>query len=110
MCSSRQAAKTGQDSFLLGPSGAGFLHPSLINASDPLLQGFVNETLDALKLLGASAYVQWDEYNNLFNNTGQVSMHKGSICKSTVLGMQHESSCEAGLESARGQKTEQGKH
>ncbi|KAK9793994.1 hypothetical protein WJX73_001371 [Symbiochloris irregularis] len=72
----RQAASTGQDSFLLGPSGAGFLHPSLIDASDPLVQVFINQTLDALKLLGASAWVQWDEYDNHARRSGTASLEQ----------------------------------
>ena len=60
----RQAGRTGQDSFLLGPSGYGFLHPSIIPDSDPLLPQYVNATLEALRNLSMSAYVHWDEYDN----------------------------------------------
>ena len=68
----RQAVKTGRDSFLLGPSGAGFLHPSTIDAQDPLLQHFVNKTLDALDLLGASAFVLWDQSDNRLNSSSAL--------------------------------------
>ena len=62
MC--RQAGETGKDSFLLGPSGYGFLHPSLIHPADPLLPAFVNRTQAAADLLATSAYVHWDDYDN----------------------------------------------
>ena len=64
MCGCSQAAKTGQDSFLLGPSGYGFLHPGQIPTKDHLLPKFVDLTVDALHMLSASAYVHWDDYDN----------------------------------------------
>ena len=60
----RQAAATGKDSFLMGPSGYGFLHPSLIDAQDPLAAQLVNDTLAAGGLMQAQGFVLWDEYNN----------------------------------------------
>ena len=60
----RQAAKTGKDGFLLGPSGYGFLHPSLISPDDALLGAFINRTEAAANLLATSAYVHWDDYDN----------------------------------------------
>ena len=60
----RQAALTGRDSFVMGPSGYGFLHPGLIAEDSPLLPVIVNATLGAAALLSTSAYVHWDDYGN----------------------------------------------
>ena len=48
----------------MGPSGYGFLHPSLIDREDPLLPAFINRTEAAAELLDTSAYVHWDDYDN----------------------------------------------
>ena len=48
----------------MGPSGYGFLHPAAINTLDPLVDGFVERTLDAATLMRTSAFVHWDDYNN----------------------------------------------
>ena len=49
---------------MLGPSGYGFLHPSIIEPSDPLLSTFIDGTRAAAELLSTSAYVHWDDYDN----------------------------------------------
>lgn len=48
----------------MGPSGYGFLHPSIIGASDPVRQDFINLTQAAAAALDMNAYVHWDDYNN----------------------------------------------
>ena len=73
----RQAAKTGKDSFLLGPSGYGFLHPSIIAPSDPLLSTFINGTRAAAELLSTSAYVHWDDYDNSCVTNGHMGTSGG---------------------------------
>ena len=65
----RQALKTGKDSFLLGPSGYGYLHPSTIDPADSLLVNFVQRTMSAAKLMSASAYVHWDDPTSPFSGT-----------------------------------------
>lgn len=77
MC--RQARETGRDSFLLGPSGYGFLHPSLIHPADPLLPAFVNRTEAAADLLATSAYVHWDDYDNGCMTSGAANASTGKI-------------------------------
>lgn len=49
----RQGALTGRDSFVMGPSGFGFLHPSIISPADPLVDALVNRTIAAAALLSA---------------------------------------------------------
>ena len=49
----------GRDSFLMGPSGYGFLHPSS-NTKEALL---TNLTVQAAEKLDMCAYVHWDAYN-----------------------------------------------
>ena len=63
-CACRQAAQTGRDAFLMGPSGYGFLHPGCISEDSPALPALVNATLGAAALLSASGYVHWDDYDN----------------------------------------------
>ena len=70
----RQALKTGKDSFLLGPSGYGYLHPSTIDPADSLLDSFVQRTMSAAKLMSASAYVHWDDPTSPFSGTA-VAVH-----------------------------------
>lgn len=61
----RQAAsRQGRDSFLMGPSGFGFTHPSAIAQEEPIRQTLVNLTAHAASSLDMAAYVHWDEYNN----------------------------------------------
>jgi hypothetical protein len=48
---------TGKDSFLMGPSGYGFMHPSIIAPDDPLLQEMIDRTSAAAALLSSSACV-----------------------------------------------------
>ena len=47
------------DSFLMGPSGYGFLHPSS-NTKQAILR---NLTVEAAEKLDMCAYVHWDNYN-----------------------------------------------
>ena len=75
----RQAGMTGRDSFLLGPSGYGFLHPSLIHPADPLLPAFVNRTEAAAALLATSAYVHWDDYDNGCSGIRPASVSDGEV-------------------------------
>ena len=75
----RQAVKTGRDSFLLGPSGYGYLHPSIIDPADPLLDRFVQQTMSAAKSMSASAYVHWDDPTSPFLGTaGTVHASNGN--------------------------------
>ncbi|KAL0034064.1 hypothetical protein WJX79_006605 [Trebouxia sp. C0005] len=68
----RQAAlRWGSDSFLLGPSGYGFLHPTAIAPHDSLRQVMINMTSAAAAQLDMSSYVHWDEYDN--SNTHQMT-------------------------------------
>ncbi|CAE7227035.1 unnamed protein product, partial [Symbiodinium sp. CCMP2456] len=54
------ANRTGHaDSFLMGPSGYGFLHPSS-NTKQAILR---NLTVEAAEKLDMCAYVHWDSYN-----------------------------------------------
>lgn len=59
-----QARKTGKDTFLMGPSGYGFLHPAAIASNDSLLDKFVNETVADAEQLGMTGYVHWDIDDN----------------------------------------------
>ncbi len=71
--SCRQALQTGKDSFLMGPSGYGYLLPSIINPSNPLLEDFVLRTTAAADVLSASAYVHWDAPTSPYSNlTGDL--------------------------------------
>ena len=60
----RQSYETGRDSFLMGPSGYGFLHPSAIDSNSSLLMNFVQETVAAAKKLDMSSFVHWDVDGN----------------------------------------------
>ena len=82
----REAHKTGRDSFLLGPSGYGFLHPSLIHSADPLLAAFINKTEAAANLLDTSAYVHWDDYDNgcMTSGAADVSSTEVASCKNEL--------------------------
>ena len=62
---------------MLGPSGYGFLHPSIIEPSDPLLSTFINGTRAAAELLSTSAYVHWDDYDNSCVNDGRIDTSGG---------------------------------
>ena len=62
---------------MLGPSGYGFLHPSIIEPSDPLLSAFINGTRAAAELLATSAYVHWDDYDNSCVNDGHIDTSEG---------------------------------
>lgn len=57
-------SRAGRDSFLMGPSGFGFLHPTAIAAGDPLRRAMINLTAAAAAQLDMTAYVHWDEYDN----------------------------------------------
>ena len=59
-----QAQKTGNDTFLMGPSGYGFLHPALIPIDSPLLTEFVTNTVEAAQQLSMTSYVHWDVDDN----------------------------------------------
>ena len=63
--------RSGSDSFLLGPSGYGFLHPTAIAPRDPLRLIMINMTIAAAAQLNMTSYVHWDEYNN--SNTHQMT-------------------------------------
>lgn len=65
--------QTGRDSFLLGPSGYGYLHPSIIDPTDPVLEDFVLRTTAAADLLSASAYVHWDDPSSPYSNSNLTS-------------------------------------
>ena len=67
------AALTGRDSFLLGPSGFGFLHPGAIPHSDARRAVFVNYTIAAAELLGTDAYVHWDDYGNMLDDSATAT-------------------------------------
>lgn len=62
---------------MLGPSGYGFLHPSIIEPSDPLLSTFINGTRAAAELLSTSAYVHWDDYDNSCVTNGHMDTSGG---------------------------------
>ena len=62
---------------MLGPSGYGFLHPSIIEPSDPLLSTFINGTRAAAELLSSSAYVHWDDYDNRCVTDGHMDRSGG---------------------------------
>ena len=62
LCS--QAQKTGNDTFLMGPSGYGFLHPALMPTDSPLLTEFVTNTVEAAQQLSMTSYVHWDVDDN----------------------------------------------
>ena len=62
---------------MLGPSGYGFLHPSIIEPSDPLLSTFINGTRAAAELLSTSAYVHWDDYDNSCVVDGRMNASGG---------------------------------
>ena len=74
----RQAARSqGKDSFLLGPSGYGFLHPSLMAPSDPARHDMIKYTKAVASALDMNAYVHWDHYNNaLVNATAAAAQHE----------------------------------
>jgi len=95
----RQAAKTGKDSYLMGPSGYGFLHPSLIDREDPLLPAFINRTEAAAELLDTSAYVHWDDYDNACFKCGvdrrNASTARGGRALSDVLRQERQQAAEA---------------
>ncbi len=63
--------RSGRDSFLLGPSGYGFLHPTAIAPHDSLRQIMINMTSAAAAQLSMTSYVHWDEYDN--SDTHQVT-------------------------------------
>lgn len=52
-----QAAATGRDSFLLGPSGWGYFHPGKVEASHPILDEFLALTLSDLRRLDMNSYI-----------------------------------------------------
>ena len=73
----RQAALTsGRDSFLLGPSGYGFLHPTAIAPHDPVRQMMVNMTSAAAAQLDMTSYVHWDEYDNSDTHQMTSTQHR----------------------------------
>ena len=49
---------TRSDSFVLGPSGHGYIYPALMDATDQT--AFANATAHAAKRLGMGGYVHWD--------------------------------------------------
>lgn len=53
------ATKTGRDSFLMGPSGYGYLYPANIQSAD-VQQAFAAATAAAADQLGMEGYVHWD--------------------------------------------------
>lgn len=69
----RQAALTGKDTFLMGPSGFGFLHPAAIRSESPRLSDFVRETVTAAQNLSMTAYVHWDIDANGLQRHGPFS-------------------------------------
>ncbi|BDA45333.1 hypothetical protein COCOBI_07-1200 [Coccomyxa sp. Obi] len=78
----RQGATTGKDSFLMGPSGFGFMHPSIIAPDDPLIDVMINRTATAAAMLSSSAYVHWDNYDNepaMVNYLSRLSSSNGPI-------------------------------
>lgn len=91
MCFCRQAAlRSGSDSFLLGPSGYGFLHPTAIAPRDPLRQIMINMTSAAAAQLNMTSYVHWDEYDN--SNTHQMtSTQHRSLHSDEILLLKSES-------------------
>lgn len=52
------------DTFLMGPTGYGFLHPAAIASDDPLLDEFVAKTVEAAHQLSMTSYVHWDIDSN----------------------------------------------
>lgn len=58
------ASRQGIDSFLMGPSGFGFTHPSAIAVQDSIRQTLVKLTAHAATSLDMIAYVHWDDYDN----------------------------------------------
>ncbi len=53
----RNGLVTGKDSFLMGPSGFGFMHPSIIAPDDPLVDQMISRTAAAAAMLSSSACV-----------------------------------------------------
>lgn len=75
----------GKDSFLMGPSGYGFLHPSIISSSDPARQEMISCTEAAAIALDMEAYVHWDDYNNALSYaTASNTVHGPSPMHSKV--------------------------
>ncbi|EIE20344.1 hypothetical protein COCSUDRAFT_3563 [Coccomyxa subellipsoidea C-169] len=59
----RNGLVTGKDSFLMGPSGFGFMHPSIIAPDDPLVDQMISRTAAAAAMLSSSAL--WATGNSL---------------------------------------------
>ncbi len=86
MCLCRQAAlRSGSDSFLLGPSGYGFLHPTAIAPHDSLRQIMINMTAAAAAQLNMTSYVHWDEYDNANAHQMTSTQHKNLHADETLL-------------------------
>lgn len=93
----RQAAsRQGKDSFLMGPSGFGFTHPSAIAVQDPIRQSMVKLTARAATSLDMIAYVHWDDYNN---NVSKLAFHEAKVTATTLLeGLSSGSAAVSGLD------------
>ncbi|MFW5985229.1 MAG: hypothetical protein ACOCQ1_03015 [Halanaerobiaceae bacterium] len=72
-----QAQESGQDSFLMGPSGYAFVHPSHYADMD----WFAKKTSTAAKKLDMEGYVHWDEYNNKQGMVEAIKAYSGSEIK-----------------------------
>ena len=75
--------RSGSDSFLLGPSGYGFLHPTAIAPRDSLRQIMINMTSAAAAQLNMTSYVHWDEYDN--SDTHQMTSTQHNADKTLLL-------------------------
>ncbi|KAK9813020.1 hypothetical protein WJX72_007634 [[Myrmecia] bisecta] len=59
-----RAQATGLDSYLMGPSGYGFLHPSQMAPGDIQTALLVNNTVQAATEMAMEGFVHWDDYGN----------------------------------------------
>ena len=60
-----QAAATQVDSFMMGPSGFGYLFPGNITHKDDAQRYFARETVKAGETLGMEGYVHWGRCSSL---------------------------------------------
>jgi len=77
--------RSGSDSFLLGPSGYGFLHPTAIAPHNFLRQTMINMTSAAAAQLDMTSYVHWDEYDNSNRHQMTSTQHRSLRADGSLL-------------------------
>lgn len=86
---SAAASTGGYDSFLMGPSGFGYLFPGAIEANASRLE-FGRRTAEAAHALGMQAYVHWDvdrrmDPSTTRRTTAAVAMYNGSAIRGVFM-------------------------